>query len=132
QVVTMPEPTVADVRDDDLRAALDEELGRLPDHYRGVVVLCDLGGHTRKEAARQLGMPEGSVASRLARARAMLAKRLTRGGFVFSGGSVAAVLSAGSAPVSAPPAYVIDSTRGGAVAESILGLDYDGAMIHDG
>jgi transposase len=29
-------------------------------------------------------------------------------------------------------AYVIDPTRGGAVAESILGLDYGGTMIHDG
>jgi len=34
---------------------------------------------TRKEAARQLAIPEGGgVASRLARARVMLAKRLTR------------------------------------------------------
>jgi transposase len=29
-------------------------------------------------------------------------------------------------------AYVIDPTRSGAVAEAILGLDYDGIMIHDG
>jgi hypothetical protein len=29
-------------------------------------------------------------------------------------------------------AYVIDPTRGGAVAEAILGLAYDGTMIHDG
>src|SRR5262249_12793480 len=29
-------------------------------------------------------------------------------------------------------AYVIDPTRGGSVAEAILGLDYDGVMIHDG
>jgi transposase len=29
-------------------------------------------------------------------------------------------------------AYVIDPTRSGAVAEGILGLDYDGIMIHDG
>jgi len=29
-------------------------------------------------------------------------------------------------------AYVIDPTRSGAVAEDILGLDYDGTMIHDG
>jgi len=29
-------------------------------------------------------------------------------------------------------AYVIDPTRSGAVAEDILGLDYDGIMIHDG
>src|SRR5262245_57651135 len=42
QVVNMPEPAVAEVRDAELRSVLDEELGRLPDHYRGVVVLCDL------------------------------------------------------------------------------------------
>src|SRR5437588_199324 len=60
QVVTMPEPTPAEVRDD-MQAELDEELGRLPEHYRGVVVLCDLEGATRKEAARQLGLPEGRV-----------------------------------------------------------------------
>jgi len=29
-------------------------------------------------------------------------------------------------------AYVIDPTRSGAVAEAILGLDYNGTMIHDG
>jgi transposase len=29
-------------------------------------------------------------------------------------------------------AYVIDPTRGGSVAEAILGLDYGGIMIHDG
>jgi transposase len=29
-------------------------------------------------------------------------------------------------------AYVIDPTRSGAVAKAILGLDYDGTMIHDG
>jgi transposase len=32
----------------------------------------------------------------------------------------------------AATAYVIDPTRSGAVAEDILGLDYDGTMIHDG
>jgi RNA polymerase sigma factor (sigma-70 family) len=89
----------------DLQAVLDEELSRLPDHYRGVVILCDLEGMTRREAARQLGIPEGSVASRLARARAMLAKRLARHGVVLSGGALAAVLS-GSAWASAPPALV--------------------------
>jgi RNA polymerase sigma factor (sigma-70 family) len=90
QVVDMPEPTVEEVRDGDLAIVLDEELSRLPRHYRGVLVLCDLEGMTRKEAARQLGMPEGSVASRLARARALLAKRLIGRGIVLAGGSVAA------------------------------------------
>jgi hypothetical protein len=66
---------------------------------------------TRKEAARQLGIPEGSVASRLARARVMLAKRLTQRGVVFPGGSVAAVLSAGAASASAPPALVVSTIK---------------------
>lgn len=106
QVVNMPEPTVSEVREADLLAVLDEELGRLPDHYRGVIVLCDLEGMTRKEAAGQLGIPEGSVASRLARGRVMLAKRLTQRGVVFSAASVTAVLSVGSASASAPPTLV--------------------------
>jgi RNA polymerase sigma factor (sigma-70 family) len=117
QVVNMPEPanmSQAGVRSQesaDLQFVLDEELGRLPDHYRGVIVLCDLEGMTRKEAARQLGIPEGSVASRLARARVMLAKRLTRRGVVFAGASVATALSAGSGSASAPPALVTSTIK---------------------
>jgi RNA polymerase sigma factor (sigma-70 family) len=109
QVVNMPEPTMPEVRDADLQRVVDEELSRLPDHYRGVVVLCELEGMTRKEAARQLGIPEGSVASRLASARVMLAKRLTQRGVVISGS--VAVLSAGSASASAPPALVASTIK---------------------
>ncbi len=111
QMVKMPEPTVANVRDADLQSVLDEELSRLPDHYRGVVVLCDLEGMTRREAAQQLGIPEGSVASRLAQARAMLAKRLTRRGIACSGGSLVAMVSAGSTSASAPPALVASTIK---------------------
>src|SRR5262245_54815565 len=110
-VMTLPEPTVAEVRDADWQAVLDEELGRLPDHSRCVLVLCDLEGLTRREAARQLGIPEGSVASRLARARGMLAKRLSRRGIVFPVGAVAAASSAGSALGSAPPALVASTIK---------------------
>ena len=63
---------------------LDEELSRLPQQYRAVIVACDLEGKTRQQAARQLSWPEGTVASRLARARALLAKRLLRGAQVLS------------------------------------------------
>src|SRR5262249_19056408 len=63
---------------DDIRAAVDEELRRLAEKYRTAVVLCDLEGKTRKEVARQLGLAEGIVASRLARGRSILAKRLAR------------------------------------------------------
>src|SRR5262249_47137566 len=94
QVMEMPEPAVAG-QDlwPDLLPLLDKELSRLPDKYRVAVVLCDLEGKTRKEAARQLGLPEGTVASRLMRARAMLAKLLVRHGVPVSGGALALVLS---------------------------------------
>src|SRR5262249_45151698 len=111
QVVNMPEPSVAEPAHAEVPSALDEELGRLPGHYRSVLVMCELEGMTRKEAARQLGIAEGSLASRLARARALLAKRLTRRGVAFSGGSAAAALSAGRATAVAPPALVTSTIQ---------------------
>jgi len=103
QVTVMPEFAIEDQeRWRDLEPLLDEELSRMPDKYRAVIVLCDLQGKTRSEAARQLRCPDGTVAGRLARARTMLAKRLTRRGVVLSGGMLAAVVSAKVASASVP------------------------------
>jgi hypothetical protein len=77
-------------------------VSRLPDIYRAVIVLCDLEGRTRKEVARQLGVPEGTVAGRLARARAMLAKRLTQRGVTLTGEALAAVLAQNVASAGVP------------------------------
>jgi RNA polymerase sigma-70 factor (ECF subfamily) len=76
EAATMPRPADVEAPCPDTVAALHRELGRLPDDLRATVVLCDLEGKTRTEAARQLGWPEGTVASRLARARRRLARRL--------------------------------------------------------
>jgi RNA polymerase sigma factor (sigma-70 family) len=70
--------------DDDgteLRAVLDREIARLPDKYRTVLVLADLEGRDRRDVAAELGLPMGTVASRHARARALLAARLRRRGW---------------------------------------------------
>ena len=94
QMATMPEPeTNVEPNWDDLGPVLDEELSRLPDRYRSVLVLCDVEGRTRKDAARHLKCPEGSVSSRLARARTMLSKRLARRGIALSGGAVSVLIS---------------------------------------
>src|SRR5258707_147713 len=112
QVTDMPEPVVIDSsREWDLQGLLDGELSRLPARYRGVIVLCDLEGKTRKEAARQLGCPEGTVASRLARARIMLAKRLTRRGVALSGGALAAMLAHQTASAGVPSLVVAKAIK---------------------
>jgi len=82
---------------------VDEELAGLPANYRQLIVLCDMEGLTRKEVARQLQIPEGTVAGRLARARTLLSQRLLRRGIVIVSGALALLLVQ-SVAQSAPPA----------------------------
>src|SRR5205807_9958537 len=63
-----------------LQELLDKEMQALPELYRAPIILCDLEGRTIKEAARQLGCPSGTIGTRLARGRNLLARRLARHG----------------------------------------------------
>jgi RNA polymerase sigma factor (sigma-70 family) len=90
---------------------LHEEIHRLPERLRAPVVLCYLQGLTYAEAAHQLGVSAVAIQGRLARVRGRLRQRLALRGMVFSGSSVAALLSAGSASASAPPALVASTIK---------------------
>jgi RNA polymerase sigma-70 factor (ECF subfamily) len=92
-------PTVAAEAGDDRASLVIREVERLPEHYRLAVVLCDLEGLPRREAARRLGWPEGTLSGRLARARQLLARRLLRLGAPLSAGAVAALAEPAAAQV---------------------------------
>jgi RNA polymerase sigma factor (sigma-70 family) len=112
QVADMPEPAMPEPELwEDLQPLLDQEVNRLPDKYQAVVVLCDLEGKTGTEAARHLGLPQGTVRSRLARARALLAQRLARHGLAVSGGALAGVLAHEAAAATVPPAVMTSTFK---------------------
>ena len=79
---------------------VQEEVRRLPEKYRAVVVLCYWQGLTQEQAAVQLGCPLGTVRSRMARARNLLRRRLIRRGLAPLAGVVAAGLDRASASAS--------------------------------
>jgi RNA polymerase sigma factor (sigma-70 family) len=102
QVEQMPHPEVGPTEAQDWRPVLDRALDCLPKKYRVAVILCDLEGKSRREAARQLGLSEGTFSSQLTRGRRLLAKRLVRCGVSLSGGALAAALSEGTASAQVP------------------------------
>jgi RNA polymerase sigma factor (sigma-70 family) len=90
----------------DLGGLIDEAVNSLPARYRGPVVLCLLEGRSHTEAARVLSCAAGTVASRLARAKARLRGWLGRHGV----GGLAGALAATSGASSASPRSVISIT----------------------
>jgi RNA polymerase sigma factor (sigma-70 family) len=118
-VARVPDVPVSDPprADPDALAALDEEIANLSDALRAAVVLCELDGVGRAEAARQLGIPEGTLSSRLAAARRHLAAKLKARGVIGLAALLAALAASASA---APPALKAASPTVSAIARGVF------------
>jgi RNA polymerase sigma factor (sigma-70 family) len=112
QITEMPEPEAAQYDQwHEAQHLIDQELNGLPENYRLPILLCDLEGKTIKEAAQQLGWPQGTLAGRLARGRKLLTKRLANRGVVLSVGSLAAVVSQNGASAVVPTALMSSTVK---------------------
>lgn len=60
----------------ELQSRLDAALDEMSPKYRIVLLLCAVEGHTLEEVAGMLGVPLGTVKSRLFTGRKQLAKKL--------------------------------------------------------
>ena len=102
------------------RALIDAEIARLPASSRRLVVLCDVEGLTRDEAADRLGWTPNMVRGRLARARAQLRTNLTRRGCLPPGwASASSTEASGLVALSGlfvPPAPLVAATARAALA----------------
>jgi RNA polymerase sigma factor (sigma-70 family) len=100
----VPAPPPPDSDWADVRPLLDAEVGRLPEKLRAPLVLCELQGLDRAAAAAVLGVPEGTLSSRLARAKERLRRRLVRRGVALSAIGLGLVLAQATARAAVPPA----------------------------
>jgi RNA polymerase sigma factor (sigma-70 family) len=135
QATARPVAAYAEEVRNDWLPLLDEQLSRLPEKYRLPILLCDLEGRTRAEVASQLGWPEGTVAGRLARGRALLAKRLLRVTQLLCG-LLPGTLAGNSALGALSPHLVISTVRAGTLATSkaiaLSGLSGEALTLAEG
>jgi uncharacterized protein (TIGR03067 family) len=122
----LPEaPEWSSAVDRELIEMLDAALSKLPARYRSAVVLCDLEQRSRREAAASLQIPEGTLSSRLASGRKMLADRLRQRGVTISVGALSVALAMISR--SALAEVLVMSTAHAAVSFSAVGAAATGA-----
>ena len=137
EVILSPVPELAfedTASDAELAPVIDEELAALPSWYREAIVLCDLRGIARQDAATALGVPEGTLSSRLANGRKKLADRLTKRGITLSATAIPTALSQAQAAAVSNQllvktcALMADWFAGGAIPKPLAKLA-DGGMV---
>jgi RNA polymerase sigma factor (sigma-70 family) len=105
-------PPPADPHWADVRGILDAEIGRLPEKLRAALVLCELQGLDRAAAAARLGVPLGTLSSRLSRAKDALRKRLVRRGITLSLVALGLILSQAQTMAAVPPPLTATTVAG--------------------
>jgi RNA polymerase sigma factor (sigma-70 family) len=89
-----------------VRPHLDAALEQLPEKYRRVLTACYLQGRSQAEVARDLGLPEGTVASRCKRGLERLRRRLAARGVRAGSAALGPMVLAGCATEGAlPPGF---------------------------
>ena len=109
-------PVADDADEVDFGPIVQEEVHRLPEKYRAAVVLCYWEGLTQEQAAAHLGCPLGTIRSRMARARDLLRRRLSRRGAAPMAGIAASGFDVASvAPIPAATKGASGGSRAAAI-----------------
>ncbi|HEV8060675.1 MAG TPA: sigma-70 family RNA polymerase sigma factor [Gemmataceae bacterium] len=98
----------------ELSEKLDAALRRLPNKYRAPLVLCYLEGKTHQQAARELGLPVGSMSRHMARGLELLRERLAQSQLCLSVEALTGVLAHGTWRT------IVDRTMTEATAQSAV------------
>ncbi len=127
-------PSEDEARFEELECQLYQELEKLPDKYRAPVVLCDLEGKTRLQAAVELGVSELTVKGRLERGRKFLRKRLAGNGAaaltLLSGGVFSSKIS--QAAITQPTIIALTKAATSAATASTVGLSLASTQLAKG
>jgi RNA polymerase sigma factor (sigma-70 family) len=115
----------------EVQVILDEELERLPERYRALIILCYLECRTRDEAANQLGLPPSTVHGRLERARDLLRARLAERGLTLGAVVFAAFLAESSSQAGLSAAFIRSSIEAAKLFASnqVLAKNAAGAQV---